>query len=133
MPNGYIINFIYIDHILGHESCFERISARFGRKATYVVIGDGPEEEKAAKSSVFPFWRISNHSDIRALYTALDMEFLWTNNSRSFNNLIFVNQKINKWSYFPTKVFFSCYLLSSWSFQSVLIWTNSVWHFQYSY
>lgn len=60
----------------GHESCFERITTRFGRKSTYVVIGDGPEEEKAAKALTFPFWRISSHSDIRALYTALDMEFL---------------------------------------------------------
>lgn len=62
--------------LTGHESCFERITTRFGRKSTYVVIGDGPEEEKAAKTLTFPYWRISSHSDIRALYTALDMEFL---------------------------------------------------------
>lgn len=61
----------------GHESCFERITARFGQKSTYIVVGDGPEEEKAAKSMTFPFWRISSHSDIRAFYTALDMEYLW--------------------------------------------------------
>lgn len=60
----------------GHESCFERIVTRFGRKSTYVVIGDGQDEEKAAKLLTFPYWRISSHSDIRALYTALDMEFL---------------------------------------------------------
>lgn len=71
--DNYTFGFIFFP---GHESCFERITTRFGRKSTYVVIGDGPEEEKAAKSLVFPFWRISNHSDIRALYTALDMEFL---------------------------------------------------------
>jgi len=60
----------------GHETCYERIVTRFGRKSTYVVIGDGNEEETAAKAMNFPFWRISAHSDIRALYTALDMGFL---------------------------------------------------------
>lgn len=34
---------------LGKESCFERIVQRFGRKVVYVVIGDGVEEEQAAK------------------------------------------------------------------------------------
>lgn len=62
---------------LGQETCYERIVTRFGRKSTYVVIGDGAEEESAAKAMNFPFWRISAHSDIRALYTALDMGFLW--------------------------------------------------------
>lgn len=33
----------------GKESCFERIMQRFGRKAVYVVIGDGVEEEQGAK------------------------------------------------------------------------------------
>lgn len=33
----------------GKESCFERISQRFGRRAVYVVIGDGAEEEAVAK------------------------------------------------------------------------------------
>lgn len=35
--------------IVGKESCFERIVSRFGRKCTYVVIGDGQDEEAAAK------------------------------------------------------------------------------------
>lgn len=60
----------------GKESSFERIVTRFGRKTTYVVIGDGQDEETAAKNLNFPFWRISSHSDIMALHTALDMEFL---------------------------------------------------------
>lgn len=60
----------------GKEVCFERVITRFGRKSTYVVIGDGQDEETAAKNLTFPFWRISSHSDIRALYTALDMGFL---------------------------------------------------------
>lgn len=33
----------------GKESCFERIVSRFGKKVTYVVIGDGRDEEMAAK------------------------------------------------------------------------------------
>lgn len=62
--------------VAGKETCFERIVTRFGRKSTYVVIGDGQDEEVAAKNLTFPFWRISSHSDIKALYTALDMSFL---------------------------------------------------------
>lgn len=34
---------------VGKESCFERIVSRFGRKCTYVVVGDGQDEEAAAK------------------------------------------------------------------------------------
>ncbi|XP_023031550.1 developmental protein eyes absent isoform X2 [Drosophila willistoni] len=75
---GSIFNIenIYSAHKIGQETCYERIVTRFGRKSTYVVIGDGAEEESAAKAMNFPFWRISSHSDIRALYTALDMGFL---------------------------------------------------------
>lgn len=62
---------------IGKESCFERIVTRFGRKSTYVVVGDGQDEEKASKNLNFPFWRISTHKDIKALYTALEMGFLW--------------------------------------------------------
>lgn len=62
--------------ISGHQTCFERIVTRFGRKSTYVVIGDGEDEEKASKALTIPFWRISSHSDIRALYMALDLEYL---------------------------------------------------------
>lgn len=36
-------------YIAGKESCFERIVSRFGRKCTYVVVGDGRDEESAAK------------------------------------------------------------------------------------
>lgn len=73
----FFLRNIYITYIfLGHESCFERIITRFGRKCTYVVVGDGSEEEKAAKTMTFPFWRITSHSDIRSLYTALEMEYL---------------------------------------------------------
>ena len=33
----------------GKESCFERIANRFGRKCTYIVVGDGRDEEVASK------------------------------------------------------------------------------------
>ncbi|RZC39229.1 eyes absent -like 2, partial [Asbolus verrucosus] len=70
------IDNIYSATKIGKESCFERIVARFGRKCTYVVIGDGQDEEAAAKAMNFPFWRITSHSEIAALYNALDMDFL---------------------------------------------------------
>ncbi|CAG9813699.1 unnamed protein product, partial [Phaedon cochleariae] len=70
------IDNIYSATKIGKESCFERIVTRFGRKCTYVVIGDGQDEEAAAKSLNFPFWRITSHSEIAALYNALDMDFL---------------------------------------------------------
>jgi hypothetical protein len=41
---------------LGKEACFERISTRFGRKSTYIVIGDKHEEETAAKQVSFFSW-----------------------------------------------------------------------------
>lgn len=44
--NVLIGNFFFSS---GKESCFERIVSRFGKKVTYVVIGDGRDEEIAAK------------------------------------------------------------------------------------
>uniref|UniRef100_A0A182NBB8 Eyes absent homolog n=1 Tax=Anopheles dirus TaxID=7168 RepID=A0A182NBB8_9DIPT len=67
---------VYSANKIGKEQCFERIVTRFGRKSTYVVVGDGQDEENAAKNLNFPFWRISSHSDIRSLHTALEMGFL---------------------------------------------------------
>ncbi|EPY78769.1 eyes absent 2 isoform 1-like protein [Camelus ferus] len=42
---------IYSATKTGKESCFERIMQRFGRKAVYIVIGDGVEEEQGAKKA----------------------------------------------------------------------------------
>lgn len=67
---------IYSATKTGKDCCFERIVSRFGRKCTYVVIGDGTDEETAAKAMNFPFWRIKSHRDTLALYNALDMDFL---------------------------------------------------------
>ncbi|CAI5683584.1 unnamed protein product [Oreochromis niloticus] len=60
----------------GKESCFERIVSRFGTNITYVVIGDGKDEEHAASQHNMPFWRISSHSDLLALHQALEFEYL---------------------------------------------------------
>lgn len=72
----YNIENIYSATKIGKESSFERIVSRFGRKCTYVVIGDGRDEEAAAKQMNWPFWRISNHSDLAALHHALDLGYL---------------------------------------------------------
>ncbi|KAI5695385.1 hypothetical protein M8J75_015746 [Diaphorina citri] len=64
---------IYSSTKIGKESCFERIGTRFGRKVTYVVIGDGQDEEAAAKQNNFPFWRVSSHSDLAAFALNLPM------------------------------------------------------------
>uniref|UniRef100_A0A5S6QF08 Eyes absent homolog n=1 Tax=Trichuris muris TaxID=70415 RepID=A0A5S6QF08_TRIMR len=67
---------IYCAAKIGKEACFERIMHRYGRKCTYVVVGDGREEEVAAKQMQFPFWRITNHSDLLALHHALELGHL---------------------------------------------------------
>ncbi|KAH8863413.1 Eyes absent like [Schistosoma japonicum] len=74
--NSFHIENIYSATKVGKENCFERISSRFGRKCTYVVIGDGKEEEDAAKQFHWPFWRINTHSDLIALNHALDLGYL---------------------------------------------------------
>jgi hypothetical protein len=66
----------FISLFAGKESCFERIVSRFGKKCTYVVVGDGRDEEAAAKQMTWPFWRISNHSDLAALHHALELSYL---------------------------------------------------------
>ncbi|XP_076269054.1 eya transcriptional coactivator and phosphatase 2 isoform X2 [Rhynchophorus ferrugineus] len=76
LGNVFPIDNIYSATKIGKGSCFERIVTRFGKKCTYVVIGDGQDEEAAAKTLNFPFWRITSHSEIAALYNALDMDFL---------------------------------------------------------
>ena len=50
--------------VSGKESCFERIVSRFGRKCTYVVVGDGRDEEAAAK-------QVSSHGNILLFYITI--------------------------------------------------------------
>ncbi|KAF8792858.1 eyes absent homolog 1-like isoform X2 [Argiope bruennichi] len=72
----FSIENIYSATKTGKDTCFERIVSRFSRKCTYVVIGDGRDEEHAAKQMNFPFWRVSSHSDLAALHHALDLGHL---------------------------------------------------------
>jgi len=67
---------IYSAAKIGKEACFDRIVQRFGRRSTFVVVGDGSDEEMAAKQMNFPFWRINGHNDLAALNNALDMQFI---------------------------------------------------------
>lgn len=67
---------IYCASKTGKETCFGRVIARFGRRCTYVVIGDSADDETAARAYNFPFWRIQSHKDLHALYKALDMSYL---------------------------------------------------------
>jgi len=67
---------VYSATKIGKDACFERIMQKFGRKSTYVVVGDGKDEEAAARGMNFPFWRISSHNDLVAFHNALDMGFM---------------------------------------------------------
>ncbi|CAG0879881.1 unnamed protein product [Darwinula stevensoni] len=67
---------IYSSAKVGKETCFERLVNRFGRKCTYVVLGDGSDEETAAQHMNFPFWRIDSPRDLEALYNVLQMGYL---------------------------------------------------------
>ncbi|CAL1547558.1 unnamed protein product [Lymnaea stagnalis] len=51
------IDNIYSATKIGKESCFERIVSRFGRKCTYVVVGDGRDEESASKQVGLILWK----------------------------------------------------------------------------
>ena len=42
----------------------------------FIFSGDGSDEEMAAKTMNFPFWRVSSHTDLAALNNALDMQFI---------------------------------------------------------
>lgn len=45
----FSIDNVYSATKIGKDSCFERIMQRFGRNVTYVAVGDGRDEEQAAK------------------------------------------------------------------------------------
>uniref|UniRef100_A0A674NB63 Eyes absent homolog n=1 Tax=Takifugu rubripes TaxID=31033 RepID=A0A674NB63_TAKRU len=76
LGSAFPIENIYSATKTGKESCFERISQRFGRRAVYVVIGDGAEEEAVAKKKNMPFWRVSCRADLEALSHALELDYL---------------------------------------------------------
>ncbi|KAG9353381.1 hypothetical protein JZ751_017976 [Albula glossodonta] len=73
---AFPIENIYSATKTGKESCFERVTQRFGRRAVYVVVGDGVEEETVAKKKNMPFWRVSCRADLEALSHALELDYL---------------------------------------------------------
>ncbi|XP_043312819.1 eyes absent homolog 4 isoform X2 [Cervus elaphus] len=52
LGGAFPIENIYSATKIGKESCFERIVSRFGTNITYVVIGDGRDEEHAANQLI---------------------------------------------------------------------------------
>nr|CAD7424519.1 unnamed protein product [Timema monikensis] len=58
---------IYSATKIGKESCFERIVSRFGRKCTYVVVGDGQDEEAAAKQVIMTIKTLFNFLGLKKL------------------------------------------------------------------
>ncbi|XP_055070028.2 eyes absent homolog 2 [Misgurnus anguillicaudatus] len=73
---AFPIENIYSATKTGKESCFERVTQRFGRRAVYVVVGDGVEEETVAKKKNMPFWRVTCRADLEALSHALELDYL---------------------------------------------------------
>lgn len=63
----------------GKESCFERIVSRFGTNVTYVVIGDGRDEEHAASQVKPHLW--PQTSDLSPCLCCRERELLWTHNA----------------------------------------------------
>ncbi|KAM9060169.1 protein phosphatase EYA4 isoform 6-T6 [Megaptera novaeangliae] len=55
LGGAFPIENIYSATKIGKESCFERIVSRFGTNITYVVIGDGRDEEHAANQDEIIF------------------------------------------------------------------------------
>eukprot|EP00884_Botryococcus_braunii_P016256 jgi/Botrbrau1/3313/Bobra.0048s0010.1 len=50
---------VYSARKIGKSACFDRIWLRFGEAAKFCVIGDGKEEELAARQRAWPYIRIS--------------------------------------------------------------------------
>lgn len=94
----FIFLFPAVSCHVGKESCFERIVSRFGKKVTYVVIGDGRDEEFAAKQvklnfclSFFLNYFISNWMICSILWffwpilmEQFDCVFVWTGRISDF-------------------------------------------------
>uniref|UniRef100_A0A8C1SPM7 Eyes absent homolog n=1 Tax=Cyprinus carpio TaxID=7962 RepID=A0A8C1SPM7_CYPCA len=76
LGGAFPIENIYSATKTGKESCFERVTQRFGRRAVYVVVGDGVEEETVAKKKNMPFWRVTCRADLEALSHALELDYL---------------------------------------------------------
>lgn len=72
----------------GKESCFERIVSRFGTNITYVVIGDGKDEEHAASQvnkwtcELWPLWPCDPPSSPCLFVFCRERELLWAHNAK---------------------------------------------------
>ncbi len=66
---AYLVLMIY-----AYQSFFKILSTHLILK--YLILGDGKDEEVAARNMNFPFWRIQSHNDLVAFYNALDMGFM---------------------------------------------------------
>ena len=57
--------------------CHDRKSKAFYNLYCDVLYpGDGSDEEQAAKTLSFPFWRISSHNDLAALNLAIEKQLI---------------------------------------------------------
>ncbi|OAF72146.1 hypothetical protein A3Q56_00087 [Intoshia linei] len=76
LANYFDIDNIYSYHKSNIESCYERIKAKYANDINIVVVGSQKNEEVVSKTIVWPFFKISDHSDIAALYYAVMNSFL---------------------------------------------------------
>lgn len=74
----------------GKESCFERIVSRFGKKVTYVVIGDGRDEEFAAKQVKSS--QASYHSFLSFVLSCVHAKQHqpWVGNTKHLSNIAYI-------------------------------------------
>ena len=82
----YYLHFPLFFSLQGKESCFERIVSRFGRKCTYVVVGDGRDEESAAKQVS----SISLSSESPCLFVFLSLSLVYSFVFVAFEERFFV-------------------------------------------
>ncbi|EQB78769.1 eyes absent 4 isoform 2-like protein [Camelus ferus] len=101
LGGAFPIENIYSATKIGKESCFERIMQRFGRKVVYVVIGDGVEEEQAAKKNLC---KVHKYEDYSKSKRAEEQVFKFQKADVSFvqwcfppeNKLLFCNYLLDK-------------------------------------
>ena len=67
---------IYSSAKVGYENVFEKLMQKYGKNCTFVVIGDGRDEESAARKLQMPFWRISCRQDLENLCRALEYNIM---------------------------------------------------------
>ena len=70
--------FIDIDDIFSaratsKDECFRIIQSKYGPNTSYVAIGDGAEEETAARNTGMPFIAVRSKRDLDTVCTALDL------------------------------------------------------------